>query len=141
MLPIISLTGNLTQDPELSFTKTGTPVARIRVACSQNKRAADGSWERDETNTLYINVTAWKRKAENATETLRKGDAVIVQGRLKDASYVKQDGTRVNGYEVEADEIGAALHSATANITRNTTTRVQQTAPPETNPWDEPAPF
>lgn len=136
-LPRITVSGNLTADPEVRFTKSGTAVASLRVAASDRKRDAQGNWS--DGDPCYLSVSVWKRMGENVAETLRKGDAVVINGRLRQSSYVKQDGTQVTAYEVEADDIAPSLSRATASVHRNTKT----SAPVQDDPWssDDPAPF
>lgn len=106
-LPIITISGNLTQDPELRFTKNEKPVATLRVACSDRKRTESGEWVDGET--LYINVVVWNQTAQNAASSLNKGDSVVLQGKLKQRDYTNQEGVQKTVYEVEADYLGAEL--------------------------------
>jgi len=106
-LPIITIQGNLTQDPELRFTKTEKPVVSLRVACSDRKKDAQGNWS--DGDSLYINVTAWNTTAQNAASSLNKGDSLIVTGKLKQREYQANDGQTKTIYEVEADSLGAEL--------------------------------
>jgi single-strand DNA-binding protein len=131
-LPRITVSGNLTADPEIRFTKSGTSVASLRVASSDRKKDANGNWSDGEP--CYLSVSVWKRMGENVTETLRKGDAVVITGRLRQSSYTKQDGTQVTAYEVEADDIAPSLGRATASLHRNS----KQTQPAD-DPWSAPA--
>jgi len=106
-LPIITISGNLTQDPELRFTKSEKSVVTLRVACSDRKRTESGEWVDGET--LYINVIAWNQTATNAASSLNKGDSVIVQGKLKQREYTDKEGQSKTIYEVDADYLGAEL--------------------------------
>lgn len=137
-LPRITVSGNLTADPEVRFTKSGTAVASLRVASSDRKRDAQGNWSDGEP--CYLSVSVWKRMGENVAETLRKGDAVVISGRLRQSSYTKQDGTQVTAYEVEADDIAPSLTRATATVHRNAKSSATQT---HDDPWssDDIPPF
>ena len=106
-LPQITIIGNLTQDPELRFTKTEKAVASLRVACSDRKKDASGNWVDGET--LYINVTVWNTTAQNIAASLSKGDGVIISGKLKQREYQTNEGETKTVYEVEADSVGAEL--------------------------------
>ena len=115
---IITVVGNLTGDPELRFTPSGTAVANFRVAStSRTLDKVSGEWKDGEA--LYLNCSVWSKVAENVAESLTKGMRVIVQGRLKPRSYETQDGQRRTVFEIEVDEIGPALRYATAKVTRN----------------------
>jgi single-strand DNA-binding protein len=130
-LPRITVTGNLTGDPEVRFTKSGTAVTHMRVAASDRKRDDQGNWTDGEP--CFLNVTVWKRMGENAAESLAKGDAVVVTGRLRQSSYTKQDGTQVTTYDVEADDVAPSLSRATASVHRN-----GKTSAPADDPWATP---
>ena len=111
------ITGNLTDNPELKFTPNGAAVANFRVAVTP--RVRDGNdWKDGETSFFRIN--AWRQLAENATESLSKGDRVIVVGRLKARSWETPEGERRSVVEIEADEIGPSLRWATAKPERAT---------------------
>jgi single-strand DNA-binding protein len=116
-LPRITVSGNLTADPEVRFTKSGTAVTSLRVAASDRKRDDQGNWS--DGDPCYLSVTVWKRMGENVAETLHKGDAVVITGRLRQQSYTKQDGTQVTVYDVEAEDIAPSLSRATASVHRN----------------------
>ncbi len=109
--------GNLTDAPELKFTPNGAAVANFRVAVTP--RVRDGNdWKDGETS--FFRVNAWRQLAENATESLSKGDRVIVVGRLKARSWETPEGERRSVTEIEAEEIGPSLRWATAKPERAT---------------------
>ncbi|TQJ60514.1 single-strand binding protein [Arthrobacter sp. SLBN-83] len=109
--------GNLVQDPELRFTPSGSAVANFTIASTPRTfdRQAN-EWKDGET--LFLRAAVWKEAAENVAETLRKGMRVIAQGRLKSRSYETKEGEKRTVIELEVDEIGPSLRSATATITR-----------------------
>jgi single-strand DNA-binding protein len=83
-----TVTGNLTADPELRVTGTGRPVAQFTVAStSRVLDPTSGEWR--DGSTLFLRCTAWLRMAENVAQTLRKGDRVVVTGRLQRPSSAK----------------------------------------------------
>lgn len=112
----ITFIGNLTEDPELRYTQGGAPVASLRVA--SNRRFTDRSGNQQE-ETTFLNVNAWRDLAENAAESLSKGDRVVVIGRLRVRSYENQQGQTVWVTEIEADEIAPSLRWARAQVTRS----------------------
>jgi single-strand DNA-binding protein len=109
--------GNLTDAPELKFTPNGAAVANFRVAVTTRVREGEG-WK--DGDTSFFRVTAWRQLAENATESLSKGDRVIVVGRLKARSWETPEGERRSVVEIDAEEIGPSLRWATAKPERAT---------------------
>src|SRR6266487_4603483 len=109
--------GNLTDAPELKFTPNGAAVANFRVAVTPRVREGD-TWKDGETS--FFRVNACLQHAANATESLSKGDRVIVVGRLKARSWETPEGERRSVTEIEAEEIGPSLRWATAKPERAT---------------------
>ncbi|MEQ7008416.1 single-stranded DNA-binding protein [Actinopolymorpha sp. B17G11] len=138
---VITVVGNLTNDPELRFTPSGAGVANFTVAStprSFDKQANE--WKDGET--LFLRCNVWRQAAENVAESLQKGTRVIVQGRLKQRSYETKEGEKRTVYELEVDEVGPSLRSATVKV--NKTTRDQggfgnQGGPAQDDPWATPA--
>lgn len=113
----ITIIGNLTADPELRFTPSGSPVANFTVASTPrtfDKQAND--WKDGEA--MFLNCSVWRQPAENVAETLSRGMRVIVQGRLKSRTYETKDGERRTVFEVEVEEVGPCLRYATAKVTK-----------------------
>jgi single-strand DNA-binding protein len=114
---ILHITGNLTGDPELRFTPSGSAVANFTVAATP--RTFDrNSNEWKDGETLFMRCAAWKELGENVAETLKKGMRVMVEGRLKQRSYETTAGEKRTVIELEADEVAPSLKYATANVTR-----------------------
>jgi len=114
---IITVVGNLTNDPELKFTPSGAPVANFTVASTP--RTFDrqtNEWKDGEA--LFIRCDAWRQLAENVASSLQKGQRVIVTGALKVRNYERQDGSKGTSVEMTVDEIGPSLRFATATVTR-----------------------
>jgi single-strand DNA-binding protein len=116
----ITLVGNLTADPELRFTPSGTQVANLRVAVTPRTRQEDGTWTQGETT--FHTVSVWRDQASNAAESLGKGARVIVVGRPKQRSWTDADGTQHQVTEVDAEEVGPSLRWATVKLTRTNST-------------------
>ena len=100
----ITITGNLTADPELRFTPQGKPCASLQIAVNKRVKQPDGSW--GDGPTSYYRCTAWGQLAEHVTGSLTKGARVIVQGRLEIREYETRDGQRRTAAEVQVDDIG-----------------------------------
>ena len=121
----ITVTGNLTADPELRFTpvsrefgKTaGTPVANFTIA-STPRTFDPVSKEWKDGETLFLRASVWREAAEYAAETLTKGTRVIAQGRLKPRSYETKTGEKRTLLELEIDELGVSLKFGPATVHR-----------------------
>ncbi|MGW0933150.1 single-stranded DNA-binding protein [Streptomyces sp. NPDC002644] len=126
---VITVTGNLVDDPELRFTQSGASVANFRVASTPRTfdRQAN-EWKDGES--LFLTCSAWRGLAENVAASLQRGMRVIVQGRLKQRQYEK-DGERRSVYELDVDEVGPSLLRATAVVTKTTGTGQQGQQKPQ----------
>ena len=114
---VITVVGNLTADPELRFTPSGAAVANFTVASTPrtfDKNANE--WKDGEA--LFLRCSVWRQAAENVAESLQKGTAVIVQGRLKQRSYETKEGEKRTVYELDVEEVGPSLKFATAKVTK-----------------------
>jgi len=112
---IITVVGNLVDDPELRFTPAGLAVAKFRIASTP--RAFDrqtNEWK--DGDSLFLTCSVWRHVAENVAESLQRGMRVIVQGRLKQRSYEDNEGTKRTVYELDVEEVGPSLRSATARV-------------------------
>jgi single-strand DNA-binding protein len=113
----ITLVGNLVDDPELRFTPSGAAVAKFRIASTPRYLDKQtNEWKDGES--LFLSCNVWRQAAENVAESLQRGMRVIVQGRLKQRSYETKEGEKRTVFEVEVDEVGPSLRSATAKINR-----------------------
>ena len=142
---VITVVGNLTADPELRFTPSGAAVANFTVASTPRTfDRQSGEWKDGEA--LFLRCSVWRQAAENVAESLTKGTAVIVQGRLKQRSYETKEGEKRTVYELDVDEIGPSLKFATAKVNR--TTRGSSgggfggggSSAPASDPWANDAP-
>jgi single-strand DNA-binding protein len=131
----ITIIGNLTADPELRFTASGLPVANFTIASTPRTFDRQTSeWKDGET--MFMRCSIWRDAAENVTESLTKGDAVIAQGRVVSKSWEK-DGEKRTAIEMQVEDIGPTLRRATAKPVR--TGRTQGGPPPAAaDPWAAP---
>jgi single-strand DNA-binding protein len=114
---VITVVGNLVDDPELRFTPAGAAVAKFRVASTPrtyNKQTQ--AWEDGES--LFLPCSVWRQQAEHVAESLTKGMRVIVQGRLRQRSYEDREGVKRTVFELDVEEVGPSLRSATAQVTK-----------------------
>lgn len=114
---VITIVGNLTDDPELRFTPNGIAVANVRVAVNRRIRNSQtNEWE--DRLDGYFTVNVWRDYAENVAESLRRGTRVLVTGRLISRSYQDKEGQTRWVTEIEADEVCPSLRWATAQVTK-----------------------
>jgi single-strand DNA-binding protein len=114
---VITVVGNLVDDPELRFTPGGAAVAKFRIASTPRTfDKTTNEWKDGES--LFLSCQVWRQAAENVAESLTKGMRVIVQGRLRQRSYEDREGVKRTVYELEVDEVGVSLRSATAKVTK-----------------------
>ena len=114
---VITIVGNLTADPELRWTQSGSPVASFTIASTPRSfDRQSGEWKDGET--LFMRCTAWREMAENVAESLRKGTRAVVRGRLVQRSFETREGDRRTVVELQADEVGVSLRHARAQVTR-----------------------
>ncbi len=114
---IVTVVGNLTNDPELRFTASGAAVASFTVASSSRYLdKTTNEWK--DSDPVFMRCSVWRQYAENVAESLTKGTRVIVQGRLKQRSYETREGEKRTVVEMEVDDVGPALRYATAKVTR-----------------------
>jgi single-strand DNA-binding protein len=115
---IITVIGNLTNDPELRFTPSGAAVANFTVASTPRTfdRQAN-EWKDGET--LFMRCSVWRDAAEHVAESLQRGTRVLVSGRLRSRSYETKEGEKRTVVEMEVDEVGPSLRYATAKIAKS----------------------
>ena len=114
---VITVVGNLIDDPELRFTPSGAAVANFRIASTP--RTFDrqtNEWK--DGDALFLSCSVWRQAAENVAESLQKGMRVVVQGRLKQRSYETREGEKRTVVELDVEEVGPSLKYATAKVAR-----------------------
>ena len=114
---ILTIVGNLTADPELRTTGTGTQVCGFTIASTPRvwNRQAN---QYEDGQSLFMRCSAWRDLAGHCAQSLSKGMRVIATGRLSQRSYQAQDGTNRTVVEMTVDEIGPSLRYATAQVTK-----------------------
>jgi len=112
----ITIIGNLTNEPELTFTTSGQ--SRLAFSVAVNHVWYDQNQEKQEKPS-YFNVVAWRYLADNSARTLEKGIGVIVVGRLEQRSYEDKEGNKRSVVEIIAEEIGVSTKSI-EGVTRRT---------------------
>jgi single-strand DNA-binding protein len=152
MEPTMHLQGNLVADPSYRVTANGLHMAKFRIASSGRRfdKQAEG-WVN--TDPVYMSVVCWRQLADNVAKSLRKGDTVIVHGRLTYREYDDNDGKRRSSYEVDAFAVGPDLSRYSTELIRPLRDLVPtatsgdgsgaegSTIPEQAaNPWDEAVP-
>jgi single-strand DNA-binding protein len=116
---VITIVGNLVDDPELRFTPSGAAVAKFRVASTPRYMDRQTNEWKD-GDSLFLTCNVWRQAAEHVAESLQRGMRVIVQGRLRQRSYETKEGEKRTVYEIEVDEVGPSLRNATAKVSKTT---------------------
>ena len=112
-----TLSGNLTRDPEIRYTREGQANATFGLAV--NRRWQPRGSDEWEESTSFFDVVCWRETAENVALSLVKGSRVLVTGRLEQKVWETETGERRIRIEVTADEVGPSLRFATVEISRN----------------------
>lgn len=136
MLPAVIGEFRAAADPELRFSPSGIAVARLRAVASSRKKLDDGTWIDDKT--VWVNLTAFKKVAENMAESFQKGDLLVVTGKLQIDEWEDREGGKRTSVDILIDTIG---HSTAFNPSRSIKTDRPPVAPPqhgtaqENDPW------
>ena len=115
---VITVIGNLVDDPELRYTPSGAAVAKFRIASTPRTFDRESNQWRD-GEALFLTCSVWRQYAENVAESLSRGTRVIVQGKLKQRSFDTREGEKRTVYELDVEEVGPALRFATAKINKS----------------------
>lgn len=126
-LPNLSGEARLIEDPDMRFTSAGKAVAKIRLAFNSRKKV-NGEWV--DGDTLFLDGTLWERAAENAVNSLTKGDLVVVTGRLKTSFWEADDGSKRSRPELLIDSLAPSLRYAEAKVIRT-----PRATAPDDDPW------
>jgi single-strand DNA-binding protein len=129
----LSVVGYVASEPEFSIVGGGIPKLTMKVAWTTRRREpASGEWV--DGNTSFVRVTCWRRLADNLATCLRKGDAVLLRGRLDVRPFTGKDGVRRVSVDVEASHLGHDLSRGVAGFRRvwETTGKTAEEAAAET---------
>ena len=96
----VLLMGNLTRDPQLSYTPSQVPVADFGIAVNRRWTGKDGSQKEE---TCFVDCRAFSRQAENINKYLKKGSPLFIEGRLVFDSWTAQDGTKRSKHRVTVE--------------------------------------
>tara|TARA_Y100001949_G_C15829684_1_gene261475 strand:+ start:123 stop:530 length:408 start_codon:yes stop_codon:yes gene_type:complete len=130
----ITVVGNITRDPELRFFDSGS-VVNTSIAVNESFKAKNGEWKE---TVAFIDLSIWENAgAENVAECLRKGDRVLVTGKLKMNQWTTDAGENRSKLELTVFEIGPTMKWAEVEITKNPK-KTSGGSAPQTYTTDEP---
>ena len=121
-LPTITAQGNLVFEPEFQVTASGISRCKLRIACNERKKNQDNTWS--DGDTSYFDIVLWRGLAEAAADQFKKGQPILVVGKVRVSKYEDKNGIERTAVEITADEIAAVVK---ANKAKETT--------PESDPW------
>lgn len=124
----VILVGNLTRDPDIRYTASGTPLVEVGLAVNDRRKNASGEWV-DETT--FVDVTIWGRTAEVASEYLSKGSPILIEGRLKLDTWETADGQKRSKLRVVCERMQMLGKGGGAPAQRSRASDQQQPAPAE----------
>lgn len=137
MLPQVTVEGRVVNDPELRFGPSGIAIGSFRLVASSRKKNEQDEWVDD--RVLWLAVTCFRQLAENVAESLRKGDLVVVTGRLQTEEWETNEGEKRSRTELVANGVGASLQFRTIPHSEKRAERVAASdAPAENDPWAAP---
>ncbi|WBB58472.1 single-stranded DNA-binding protein [Streptomyces sp. WMMC500] len=111
----ITITGNLTADPEVKFTGNGHALAKFTVASTPRVFDRESNQWKDGTATFF-RCAAWRSLAEHVADSLTKGTRVVLSGRIRQHNWETDQGEKRSMLAVEVDDIGASLRFTTVTI-------------------------
>jgi single-strand DNA-binding protein len=111
--PNVVIVGRVGTEIDVKKMPSGTNMAKFRVITSDRKKNENGEWE--DVNTSGWTVVAWDKLANKVINNVSKGDAVIVQGSMKEVSWVDAEGNKRKSTETRASEIAINLYSIKEN--------------------------
>lgn len=112
----VAFSGNLVDHPQMKTVK-GTNLAEFRVA-STPRLKVDGAWTNGET--VYVDVTAWRKLGEHVMASCKKGSRVVVTGEATTRTYTKKDGSEATATQVQAEDVGVSLMFDPVSVDKRT---------------------
>ena len=116
MLPTISGEFGVVADPEPSFSQQGNAWLRLRVVAKDRVRDSNGAWTDGEP--MFLNAVVFSKQAENLTESIVKGDTVILVGTLAPNKWTDKEGVEHNDVQIKVSEIGVSVRWGAAKSER-----------------------
>src|SRR5260370_10157333 len=110
----ITISGNITRDPEMRYTPSG--VSKVSFGVAVNRSWRNQQTQEWDEQTSFFNVVAWRQLAENVGASLAKGSRVVVTGRLEQRSWETEQGEKRSIVEIVADDVSASLRFPTPQV-------------------------
>lgn len=133
MLPRVAVEGRVVADPELRFASTGTAVGSFRLVAS-DRRKNEQTQEWEDSDTLWLPVTCFKKLAENVIESVGKGDLVVVTGKIKTDEWENEQGKQSRVVMI-ADTVSVSLQFRTIPHGAG---RAERASAPQEDQWSTP---
>jgi single-strand DNA-binding protein len=134
----VLIIGNLGKDPEVKATATGQTAARFSVATTENWKNPQGE---KQSKTEWHNIVVWGKQAEIAEKYLRKGNQVMIEGRLQYRDYIDQAGVKKFFTEIRCDNFVMLGRLGDGNPLTDTPPPEIKAPPPVTTAFDDDIPF
>lgn len=132
-LPLVTIEGRAVADPELRFSNAGMAVGSFRIACSSRKQNEQGEWVDDKH--LFLPVSVFGQLAENTVESVRKGDQLVVVGRIYTDEWTTDQGENRSMIKMNADAVGVTLRFRTVRHGEGRVERSSGGADSGDDPW------
>jgi single-strand DNA-binding protein len=110
-LPTITAVGNLVFEPDFGVTANGISRCKMRIACNERKKQ-DGEWI--DGDTSYFDIIVWRGLADAAGDTFKKGQSILVVGKVKISKYEDKNGVERQSVEILAEELAAVVKGSKA---------------------------
>lgn len=107
MLPTIQGEFGVVADPEPSFSEKGNAWLRLRVVAKDRVRDQNGTWS--DGDPMFINAVVFGKQAEHLTDSIGKGDTVILTGRLAPNTWTDKEGVEHKDVQIKVEEIGVSV--------------------------------
>jgi single-strand DNA-binding protein len=124
---LVTVAGTVLADPHSRQTPSGIPVTSFRLASTERRRDATGTWV--DVHTNYVQVTCWRQMGDRAAACLRRGDHVVVHGRAQVKDWEDKDGLRRTVVDIEAHAFGPDLARNAATVVRPGRVTVAEATP------------
>ena len=118
-LPTITAQGNLVFEPDFQVTQSGISRCKLRIACNERRKNQDNTWSDGETS--YFDIVLWRGLAEAASAEFKKGQPLLVIGKVRVSKYEDKNGVERTSVEITADEIAAVVKANKAPATKDLT--------------------
>lgn len=131
MLPTISGEFGVVADPEPSFSDKGNAWMRLRVVAKDRVRDSNGTWQ--DGDPMFLNAVVFGKQAEHLTDSVQKGDTIILVGDLAPSVWTDKEGVEHKDVQIKVREVGVSMRWRPAKVQRDDMPQ-RQSAPQEDAP-------